>query len=292
MNTVSCYLMGGLGNQLFQIFATLAYGMQHKRRIIFPYSKTSPGSVLRCTFWETFLKPLSIFTTLNAKSGVTNDQIFKYPRLSESGHNFHSIPNVPDESILLYGYFQSYIYFHEYYSTIVSLMRIDKQKENLLKTYNQVYFNDTQNKICSMHFRIGDYKAIQDCHPIMPYEYYDQALRELMGAKIISRVLYFYQECDSDDVHEIVNTLQMKFKHLEFIGIDHNIEDWQQMLLMSACDNNIIANSTFSWWGAYMNTNPNKIVLYPSVWFGPKLSDKNIDDLCPPEWIKINYIKN
>ena len=56
MNTVSCYLMGGLGNQLFQIFATLAYGMQNKRRIIFPYSKTSPGSVLRYTFWETFSK--------------------------------------------------------------------------------------------------------------------------------------------------------------------------------------------------------------------------------------------
>jgi hypothetical protein len=64
------------------------------------------------------------------------------------------------------------------------------------------------------------------------------------------------------------------------------------MLLMSACDHNIIANSTFSWWGAYMNTNPNKMVLYPSVWFGPKLSDKIVDDLCPPEWIKINYIKN
>jgi len=41
-----------------------------------------------------------------------------------------------------------------------------------------------------------------------------------------------------------------------------------------------------------MNTNPNKMVLYPSVWFGPKLSDKIVDDLCPPEWIKINYIKN
>ena len=292
MNTVSCYLMGGLGNQLFQIFATLAYGMQNKRRIIFPYSKTSPGSVLRYTFWETFLKPLSIFTTLNTKSGVTNNQIFKYPRLSEHGHNFQSIPNVPQESILLYGYYQSYRYFHEHYSTIVSLMRVDKQKEDLLKTYNEIYFKDTQNKICSMHFRIGDYKAIQDCHPIMPYEYYDQALQELMNTNIISRVLYFYQECDTGDVHEIVNSLQMKFKHLEFIGINHDIEDWQQMLLMSACDHNIIANSTFSWWGAYMNTNPNKMVLYPSVWFGPKLSDKKVDDLCPPEWIKINYIKN
>ena len=73
MNTVSCYLMGGLGNQMFQIFATLAYGLKHKRQIIFPYAKTSPGSVLRYTFWDTLLKPLSIFTTLNSKTGINNN---------------------------------------------------------------------------------------------------------------------------------------------------------------------------------------------------------------------------
>ena len=79
---------------------------------------------------------------------------------------------------------------------------------------------------------------------------------------------------------------------MDFIGIDHNIPDWQQLLLMSGCHHNIIANSTFSWWGAYMNTNAGKVVLYPEVWFGPKLSDKNVEDLCPLEWRKINYIKN
>ncbi len=292
MNTVSCYLMGGLGNQMFQIFATLAYGLKHKRQIIFPYAKTSPGSVLRYTFWDTLLKPLSIFTTLNSKTGINNNELFKYPRLSEEGHNFQLLPNVTANSIMLFGYFQSYKYFDEYYSTIIKLMRIDKQKKETMDLYNSKYFLHTNNKICSMHFRIGDYKNVQDCHPVMPIEYFDQALEELMETEIISRVLYFYQECDTEDVEQIIGTLQSKYKHMDFIGIDHNIPDWQQLLLMSSCHHNIIANSTFSWWGAYMNTNVGKVVLYPDVWFGPKLNDKNVEDLCPLEWRKINYIKN
>ena len=64
------------------------------------------------------------------------------------------------------------------------------------------------------------------------------------------------------------------------------------MLLMSCCNHNIIANSTFSWWGAYFNNNTSKTITYPDQWFGPKLSEKNIDDLCPNDWNKINIIKN
>jgi len=57
------------------------------------------------------------------------------------------------------------------------------------------------------------------------------------------------------------------------------------MLLMSVCDHTIIANSTFSWWGAYFNQNPGKMVCYPDTWFGPALKH-DTRDLCPTDWIK------
>ena len=76
-------------------------------------------------------------------------------------------------------------------------------------------------------------------------------------------------------------------RDIQFHFVRDTIADWQQMLLMSVCDHNIIANSTFSWWGAYFNTNPQKVVCYPSVWFGPGVAH-NTMDLCPESWAKID----
>jgi hypothetical protein len=82
--------------------------------------------------------------------------------------------------------------------------------------------------------------------------------------------------------------LKSKFEDIKFVNIDSTIPDWKQMLMMSCCHHNIIANSTFSWWGAYFNRNPDKIVCYPNKWFGPALANKTTDDLFPPEWRKIS----
>lgn len=81
-----------------------------------------------------------------------------------------------------------------------------------------------------------------------------------------------------------------KMKNMfEFVAVDTNIPDWQQMLLMSCCNSNIIANSTFSWWSAYSNPNKNKIICFPAIWFGPNLSHNNINDMFPNNWFKIEW---
>jgi hypothetical protein len=68
--------------------------------------------------------------------------------------------------------------------------------------------------------------------------------------------------------------------------VNEEFEDWHQLLLMSLCRDNIIANSSFSWWGAYFNSHDDKIVVCPSIWFG---KDAKIDtsDLCPKSWHQI-----
>ena len=94
---------------------------------------------------------------------------------------------------------------------------------------------------------------------------------------------------DNEMVLQKIQALQHMFKeeNLSFIKVSDDIADWKQVLIMSNCHHHINANSTFSWWGAYFNSSPLKIVCYPNIWFGVNLQDKQMHDLCPEKWKKI-----
>jgi hypothetical protein len=122
----------------------------------------------------------------------------------------------------------------------------------------------------------------------MTYEYYHKALSQIetgcQGKKI--NILYFHETVDTADVNAIIDKLKQQHSSVQFTRVKDELSDWEQVLLMSSCDHNIIANSTFSWWGAYFNTNNNRIVCFPSLWFGSRLSH-NTKDLFPSDWVKI-----
>jgi hypothetical protein len=141
-----------------------------------------------------------------------------------------------------------------------------------------------------MHFRLGDYKKYIDCHPIMPYEYYKLSLQYIINTsnEKIKHILYFCEEEDIDTVLITIYKLKEEYPELIFERASTNLNDWEQMMTMSCCSHNIIANSSYSWWSAYFNTNKNKIVCYPSVWFGPTVNH-NVKDLFPPNWTKIHF---
>jgi len=281
---ITCNLMGGLGNQIFQIFTTISYAIRCKKQFKFLNQQQLGGgsTTIRYTFWNTFfanLKPFLI-KELPIKVHVVREKGFPYNELSP----FELLLN---DDIYLYGYFQSYKYFEDNYSLICRLIGLDKTKETLLDKV-QTSKSDL-NQTISMHFRIGDYKKLQEYHPLASYEYYERSIEYIQNISTPDEkftILYFCEDVDIEDVLASVNRLAIKFPHYNFIRGDNRLADWEQMLYMSLCHHNIIANSSFSWWAAYFNSHDDKIVCYPSVWFGEKAKN-DIKDLCPDKWIKI-----
>jgi hypothetical protein len=106
------------------------------------------------------------------------------------------------------------------------------------------------------------------------------------------KVLYFCEKEDNDTVSDIIRQCEETYSAFHFIKVDDSIEDWKQLLIMSNCHHHIIANSSFSWWGAYFNENVDKIVCYPSMWFGPALANKRLDDMFPSDWTCVGVTKN
>jgi len=207
----------------------------------------------------------------------------------EKSFNYEKLPDKTSivQNVILDGYFQSPYYFEDHYEKIYHLLRIDDLKKKISQKYNYNY----KDFIC-LHFRIGDYKQLQDRHPIMPYEYYKNSITILLN-KIkptqVVKILYFCEQHDNDDVNKMISLLSNHFSNCAFIKANDQIVDWEQLLMMSCCGYNIIANSTFSWWGAYLNCNPSKIVCYPETWFGPK-APHDTSDLFPEKWIKVPCI--
>jgi hypothetical protein len=286
--------MGGLGNQLFQIFTVISYAIEYKHMFKFINAEFlgKGETTKRKTYWNDFLFRLSGFL------------IDKYPHFDiiykEERFSFDEIPrgylkkshnstNKTNTNILLHGYFQSYRYFQQNYDLIIRMLNIAELRldvlEEVLKKHHSNEFLKTS---VSMHFRLGDYKKISEYHPIMTTEYYKKSLEYFIEKlDYTPNILYFCEEQDIEDVDKIIQLLKIDFPKVEFERASNQLDDWKQMLLMSCCNHNIIANSSFSWWAAYLNANTKKLVCYPSNWFGPKMENNDTTDLFPPEWNKI-----
>ena len=280
---ITCHLRGGLGNQLFQIFTTIAYALQLSQSFFFLNSNQlgngENGSTIRYTYWDTFLDSLKIF--------LKNEHI-KLLTVRESGFHYEKLPEHTSKDIMLSGYFQSYLYFDKYKNAIFKLIKLESKKSAIKQMVN----NDFKNTV-SLHFRLGDYKNYPDLYPILQTSYYSNAIQHLLyetnTLTCITNVLYFCEDCDLNEVTEMINELKSLYPELAFERAEPLLFDWEQLLLMSLCKYNVIANSTFSWWGAYFNENIGKKICYPSVWFGPKAA-RNTHDLCPKDWSKISII--
>jgi len=173
----------------------------------------------------------------------------------ESGFSYSEIPF--KENCSLSGYFQSWKYFDnckEYIETILSPPPVED-----LKDY------------CCVHVRRGDYLNFPLHHPTQPMQYYMKAIRKIP----INKFMVF-----SDDPEWCKNN----FKDSRFTINETGsvICDFSKMI---SCSHHIIANSSFSWWAAWLCKNKNKVVVAPSNWFGPMYRSYSTADLIPSRWI-------
>lgn len=228
-------LQGGLGNQLFQ-WAT-SYSLSKKLNCDYFFDLTyykSSGS-----------RPLDL-------SKISNLQIKEYAgervRLQLVKDNFE-YTDIKSYSYLD-GYWQTEKYFKQEKATIKSLLSPTPELINVLNAKYKILEQDT----VSLHVRRGDYVGLQTFHPLQSIEYYAESLSQLS----YKNVLVF-----SDDIDWCKKNL--KFKNCSFSEETDNITE---IYLMSLCKDNIIANSSFSWWGAWLNKNDDKRVIAPKNWFG------------------------
>lgn len=289
---LTCNLQGGLGNQLFQIFTTIAYSLKTNQSFFFlnRHQLTNErdvvnGATIRYSYWDTFLNTLKPFVK-------DQDKVPKLDLLIKE-QSFHYDPSLLMNLLnnqqtvkMLVGYFQSYKYFDNYKDQIFRLLKLSNKQLIMRSMYEgRMDFDNT----ISVHFRLGDYKKLPHIYPILNTKYYLDALNYILNQTPTNKskqILYFCENTDHDDVSLIIAELQQIFPELQFERADNTLYDWEQIVLMSLCKDNIIANSTFSWWGAYFNGNHTKTVCYPKTWFQPNVGN-SIVDLCPDDWISI-----
>ena len=293
---LTCNLQGGLGNQLFQIFTTIAFSLKTSNSFFFQnkYQLTNEtdannGATVRYTYWKTFLSGLNSF--VKDQNKLPNLELV----VKERGFNYDpsiilNLMNNQQKVKMIVGYFQSYKYFNMYKKSIFKLAKIEEKQLAVYNKVKDVIDNLNFDTSVSVHFRLGDYKKLQEYHPILENSYYidsiNLVLKQKQTNKPIRNILFFCEDNDFDEVIEKIYVLEQVFPNLIFARGGKQLCDWEQMMLMSLCSANIIANSTFSWWGAYFNMNPTKIVCYPASWFGPK-AGHDTSDLFPEDWIMI-----
>jgi hypothetical protein len=297
--------MGGLGNQIFQIFTIIALSIKLKRSFIFPKKKLT-GDKRQDIYWNTLFKELEKdtfdFSINKLKLPMYKETTFHYNPDIQT----HPVVTNPLNGVMLFGYFQSYKYFQKETSQIIKYLKIDEKKQFMKSILNSICGN---KKTISLHFRLGDYKSLSQHYTPIGVDYYANSISHILKSLDVLSinseseyiVLYFCEDTDIEEVEVKIEYLRSRFPSMMFQraptsymdknsnNIPIHIEDWQTMLLMSCCNHNVIANSTFSWWSAYFNTNPNKIICYPDKWFGPALPKHNTNDLCLPSWVKIKW---
>ncbi len=294
MNKVLIY--GGLGNQMFQYAFTLALNEKKIKTTIavstFFYNYFHNGFNLgkafrlKLPFYQAVLVNILFNGGFLYKNKVSNEILRRllvwynekmFRRFHEEREFEYNEEVFSQRSSLLIGTWQVEAYFKAYESEIRKAFQFKEPKDEK----NKALIKDiTNGQSVSIHVRRGDYlnSDWSKTHAVIQgTTYYENALAYLESN--VSDAKYFVF---SDDIQWVKDNLKLQ----NATYVDHNTGEnsYLDMYLMSLCRHNIIANSTFSWWGAWLNSNPDKIVIMPEKW----LNTNSCQGIFPEQWVKMS----
>jgi len=285
-------LMGGLGNQLFQY----AFGRKLSHSLGVPlyldlrsYSEIVPGQTIRNYELAIYparaeiAKPEQLPPLKQTRPGKLANEL-----LALFGWRMHVVEHLPPgyradlpqrRNSLYLGYWQSANYFAE----LAAELREELTPCSEPNTANAAYAAKIAAcNAVSLHVRRGDYASVahtNQTHGLAPIDYYREAIR-VMRERVPTPIFFVF----SDDLNWCRENLPLGDSPV-FVEGNGGAMAYEDLRLMSQCRHHIIANSSFSWWGAWLNPSPLKIVIAPARWF----ADVNIDTtgMIPPEWLRV-----
>lgn len=258
---ITTHLMGGLGNQMFQIAKAKTEGYIHNTPVYF-----KPFSFLPMEGNQTITYVDNIFRNIDFKENINPQK-----RIDEISWNYSDLKYDYDTSIMFYGYYQSSKNFKNYSENIKNLfLPTEEFKQKLMTLYPLIF----EKNSVSIHIRRGDYLTVSDILPVIGKSYIDKSL------KSIGKYTHLFI---------FTNDKVWAEKNLDYdkCTIVSDLNDYEDLWAISLCNHNIMSNSSFSWWGTYLNKNKNKKVYIPSIWFGPK-GEQNYKDIYETNWNVIN----
>lgn len=283
--TIFVKILGGLGNQMFQYATAKALSIKTGQALLLDNESLKrhqerPFELGHFNISEGVVSFLDYFKLGMLGLDYPLIKVKKHPRYYlEKKFEFNPDVLKFNAPVYLDGYFQSEKYFKDYRSDLLKAFTFKSEMNDNEKKY----FSLMKNKLSvSIHIRRGDYisnASASNLFVAQPLSYYENALN-LLREKFFNFQVFVF----SDDAEWVKHNLKTDFE-LNFVTGNNGENSFRDLRLMSFCDHHIIANSSFSWWGAWLNQNPEKLVVAPKEWFKDK--NKNDGDLIPENWIRI-----
>lgn len=281
-------IIGGLGNQMFQYaFGKFIEKKYHQELLYdlndFTFYKTNPFLLdkLIVNIPKVSSKDLSEYLSSYNSSLFGLFKSKKWKIFTENNFHGQDIPISKYSGFYFDGYWQKEIYLSDIREDLLKEFLI---KEELNNSNKEMLAQIKRDNSISLHVRRGDFvtdKKTLLIHGVCSVEYYNKAVSYLED-KLKDPVFYVF----SNDYNWAKDNIKFKSK-VVYVDINDSKQGYLDMNLMKHCKNNIVANSSFSWWGAWLNENPNKIVISPKKWYASSRMQKRSKYLIPNSWVRL-----